>query len=151
MAYHKSHSCTCTGTGSLLALNSRMGKSLSFEYFKDIFIPLPIFSSSSSFLQDALRKACLKDAEVVDLGRTQIEARSKQSPVLPCRALHVLNWYMKTDSAIWSNGQLRVHADHHLNWEFVQETEISSTYNYFIMISNEGEKAQGSVYIIKQK
>lgn len=58
-------------TGSLLALNDRMGKSPSSEDFKDVFIPLPIyFSSLSSFLQDALRKACLKDSEVVALGRT---------------------------------------------------------------------------------
>ena len=60
-------------TGSPLALNGRMGKSPSFEDFKDVFIPLSIyFSSLSSFLQDALRKACLKDAEAVVLERTWI-------------------------------------------------------------------------------
>jgi len=48
-----------------------MGKSPSFEDFKDVFSPLPIyFSSPSSFTQDALRKACLKDAEAVALGRS---------------------------------------------------------------------------------
>lgn len=56
-------------TGSLLALNDRMGKAPSFEDFKDVFIPLPIYFSSPSFLQDALRKPCLIDAEVVALGR----------------------------------------------------------------------------------